>query len=120
MHESHERISRRARIAAVAALVIATLLAPPRAGATEPSSSRGFEADQLYHVNGIDTVNDFNGFLTVNIPIGPVFKTNGSLTYGFTLRYNSNFWDYRARTGGAVDDPKPRWSSGGGPTDVFP
>ena len=59
----------------IAALILAALLTRPLAASTEPTSSRGFAPDQVYHVTGIDAVNDFTGNLEVNIPIGPTFKT---------------------------------------------
>src|SRR4051794_34839183 len=86
------------RMAAVLAFFIVAGSVPARAS-SEPPSSRGFSPDQVYHVNGIDSVNDFTGNLDVTIPIGPTYKTNGTLTYAFTLHYHSNLWDYEEYEG---------------------
>lgn len=115
----HQLLSSERNIARLV-VVVAVALALPLQAATEPSSSRGFSPDQVYHVTGIDSVNDFTGNLNVAIPIGPTFKSNGSLTYGFVLTYNSNLWDYRVHGSAPRDDPKPHWDSGGDPTDAFP
>jgi RHS repeat-associated protein len=113
---------RRVSPLAAAVFFLLTAWAVPARATVEASSSRGFSPDQAYHVHGIDTVNDLTGNLDVTIPIGPTFKTNGSLTYAFSLRYHSNFWDYEEYFG---SDGRP---PGGVPThwdrhpplDAFP
>ena len=42
----------------------------------------------------MDTVNLFNGNLTIAIPIGQRYTVNGGLSYGLTLTYNSHLWDF--------------------------
>lgn len=103
----------------VTALILAALLTQPLAASTEPTSSRGFAPDQVYHFTGIDAVNDFTGNLEVKIPIGPAFKTNGTLTYSFTLSYHSNLWDYEEYTG-TVGRPTPYNWDHANPIDAFP
>ncbi|HEV7485035.1 MAG TPA: RHS repeat-associated core domain-containing protein [Thermoanaerobaculia bacterium] len=39
-----------------------------------------------------DSVNLFNGNLTVNLPLGPTFTPGGNLSYSFHLVYNGNAW----------------------------
>jgi len=71
------------------ALVPAGLLAD-----TFPSQERGFQAEKAYHLGDFDTINLFNGNLVLTIPIGGTYPVGGGLSYGLTLIYNSNAWDY--------------------------
>ena len=68
--------------------------------AEHPNEAHGFSADHVYSVHDVDTVNAFNGNMIIRIPIGPVFKVNGSLSYGLSLTYNSHCWRF-------VVDPPP-------------
>jgi RHS repeat-associated protein len=60
-----------------------------------PNIARGFAADKVFHVGDIDNVNLFNGNLTLIIPIGGSYSAGGGLSYGLTLVYNSNVWDFQ-------------------------
>jgi RHS repeat-associated protein len=62
-----------------------------------PHTARGFAADKAFHVGDIDSVNLFNGNLTLTIPLGGSYPAGGSLSYGLTLVYNSNVWDFQER-----------------------
>ena len=64
-------------------------------GLQDRADARGFKAESVFEVGEIDTVNLFNGNLTVNIPIGQQYSSNGFLKYGLTLSYNSSVWDLR-------------------------
>jgi RHS repeat-associated protein len=57
--------------------------------------SRGFRADQVYSFNDVDSVNALNGNLTVSVPLGTEYRTNGTLKYRFHAAYNSSIWNYR-------------------------
>ncbi len=59
-----------------------------------PNLARGYSADQAYQLSGLDSVNLYNGNLTLAIPLGQRFHVGGNLSYGLTLYYNSNVWDY--------------------------
>jgi YD repeat-containing protein len=59
-----------------------------------PNTARGFEPEKMYDFSAVDSVNMFNGNLTLHIPIGPKLAVNGQLPYQLTLMYNSNCWDY--------------------------
>jgi RHS repeat-associated protein len=120
MTDPSSRRTATSRLVSFAVMALALLIAAPVKSSTEPSNSRGFSPDQAYHVTGIDSVNDFTGNLGVTIPIGPTFKSNGTLTYAFTLRYNSNLWDYREHGSLPTDNPRPHWADGPAPTDAFP
>jgi len=61
---------------------------------------RGFSSEGLYSFDGLDSVDQMSGNLTVSIPLGPEYVSNGSLRYQFKLAYNSNLWDFVPRVAG--------------------
>jgi hypothetical protein len=63
-----------------------------------PSVARGFQADRVFAFNGIDNTNVFNGNLTVTIPIGTAYPSNGALQYRLMATYNSKNWDQEVYT----------------------
>jgi RHS repeat-associated protein len=56
--------------------------------------AKGFNPNVAYHMADFDAVNTFTGDLTLNVPLGPVYKSNGSLSYQFNLNYSPDFWSY--------------------------
>jgi hypothetical protein len=71
--------------------------------------ARGFQAERLYQFHDLDSVNLFNGNLTINIPIGQSYPNGGGMSYGLKLIYNSKVWDYRSQIvapGQIADDPR--------------
>ena len=63
--------------------------------AQKPASHElGFKPDRLYQFGELDSVNVFNGNMTINIPVGQRYTLGGSLGYEFRLVYNSKMWDY--------------------------
>jgi hypothetical protein len=81
--------------------VILLLLLVTMAGALfasqTPNTARGFSPGGTYHPLGIDTVNTFNGNLTLAIPIGQVYPIGGGLTYQLRLYANGNLWEAEDR-----------------------
>lgn len=59
-----------------------------------PEASRGFEAGKVYDSSQVDQIGLFNGNLTVSIPLGDGFQVGPSFGYQFSLRYNSNAWNF--------------------------
>ncbi|MCB1058129.1 MAG: RHS repeat protein, partial [Acidobacteria bacterium] len=84
-------------LGAVAVLALALPVVPVRADFTDwtqvPERARGISGASAYAVGELDTVNLFNGNLTLTLPLGPEFPVGPSLSYGFALRYNSLGWD---------------------------
>lgn len=78
---------RRLRLAALLTVAL------PLAAQQHPNVERGFQADKVYQLNGIDNVNVYNGNLSLSIPIGTEYPGNGTLKYNLTLVYNSKNWD---------------------------
>ena len=60
----------------------------------DPVTARGFAADKVYQFGDLDHVNLFNGNLLLTIPIGPSYPVSRHLSYGLTLVYNANLWDF--------------------------
>ena len=75
------------------ALLFAVSAALRLPAAQDSLVGRGFAPDKVYQVHGLDSVNTFNGNLEINIPIGPTYGSNGSLSYSFVLAYNSTAWE---------------------------
>ncbi|MEE8507949.1 MAG: hypothetical protein V3T07_02695, partial [Myxococcota bacterium] len=59
-----------------------------------PSQQRGLSADTAFQIGAVDRVNLFNGALTLTIPLGQSYPVGPNLSYGLTLSYSSNGWDY--------------------------
>ena len=107
-----------------AALITATLLVfPARLSAqVDPNLERGFAPEKPTTLGQIDSVNLFNGSLTLAIPIGQTYHVNGGLSYRFMLVYNSTVWDIstasaKGPTASGVDPrraltvmPTPGWA----------
>lgn len=70
------------------------LSALPAVGQSHPNRTKGFDPRGTYSIGEVDSVNLFNGALTVTIPLGPRYPV-GSSDYGFALVYNSNAWTVR-------------------------
>jgi hypothetical protein len=83
------------RTAALAALMIGSGVVA--LAQDHPNLERGFFADQAYQLSNIDSVNLYNGNLTLTIPIGQTYHVGGNLSYGLTLYYNSTVWDFQQR-----------------------
>jgi RHS repeat-associated protein len=77
---------------APAFVFIALLLAPRLVAEQAPNNALGFQPGKSFQMGDYDTVNLFNGNLTVALPVGPSFTPGGNLAYGFHLFYNGNAW----------------------------
>jgi RHS repeat-associated protein len=78
----------------VATLLFLALPALPAVAEQQPSRTRGHSADSVYQIGDLDTINHFNGNLTIAIPIGQNYSVSPQLSYRLTLAYNSSVWDY--------------------------
>ncbi|MEM7352412.1 MAG: hypothetical protein AAF657_16540, partial [Acidobacteriota bacterium] len=64
-------------------------------GAREhPHTEKGLGADTAYHQGQFDTVNLFNGNLTLDLSLGPTYPMRDGFSYGFGLNYNSVVWNF--------------------------
>ncbi len=62
-----------------------------------PNVARGLSAQGSAGGGNVDNINSFNGNLSVAIPLGQAFPVNGGLSYGLSLVYNSQVWEYEVR-----------------------
>lgn len=83
-------MSARLRVLLFVGLVAAgaTAVAQP-----DPTTERGVRPGLAYRVEGLDHVNLFNGTMTLNVPLGPTYPVNGTLSYGFIASYATNAWE---------------------------
>src|SRR4051812_12228649 len=72
-------------------LALATAL--PLLADPHPNLARGLGA-QAVQAGDIDHVNSFNGNLVLTIPVGGTYKASDHLSYGLTLNFNSNPWNF--------------------------
>ncbi len=79
-------------------ILIASLLyvalAGPTAAQQPQSHQRGVTADTAFQVGAIDSINLFSGNLSLRLPLGQSYPVGPTLSYGFTLTYNSSGWDF--------------------------
>jgi RHS repeat-associated protein len=54
---------------------------------------------------GIDTINPFNGNLTLSVPLGPTYPVGPELSFQLSLFYNSQVWENESAAG--ESDPTP-------------
>lgn len=98
----------------VAAGIVLLILATSGFAGQHPNTAKGFNANSVYAVNGIDNINIFNGNLTLAIPIGPAFEIGGGVTYQLRLYSNGNLWSPEERVD--LDDETSADCSDNGPT----
>lgn len=97
-------------LTALACAVLA-LLAPGRLAAQgagtfveeDSNLGRGFDATKAFDSSGIDTVNTFNGNLSLAIPLGFEYPLGGGFGFQLALRYNSSVWDFKTFPASRVD-----------------
>jgi YD repeat-containing protein len=96
LHRDQRRTSSPLLRALLAVALLLGFASPPlRAEMHHPNNDRGIQPNKVYDVLGLDTVNTYNGNLTVKLPIGQARANNGSMTWGLNLVYNSKIYDYR-------------------------
>ena len=61
----------------------------------DPAAAQGY-VDNTFHDSSFDSINEFNGQLTVPISVGPEYPVGPSLKLQLMLTYNSKVWDYGA------------------------
>ncbi|HEV3077070.1 MAG TPA: RHS repeat-associated core domain-containing protein [Thermoanaerobaculia bacterium] len=69
----------------------------PAAADPHPNTEGGVDVAQAFQLGDVDSINLFNGALTVAVPIGIRFPVNGNFSYQLTLVANSNPWDFSNR-----------------------
>lgn len=85
----------------LAFLIFASVSVGARAQQSHVNQARGFNANQVYSVHDLDSVNVFNGNLVLGLPIGGTYKAGPDLSYSLKLFYNSNVWTHYEVAGGS-------------------
>lgn len=99
------------------ATILGVLLATSAAAQVHPTIERGLPAGRMLAAGTIDSVNGFNGSVTLAIPIGQRWQVGGGrLGWQLLATYNSNVWSFQKRTDGGTTytqaHPNPRGNSG--------
>jgi YD repeat-containing protein len=74
-------------------------LALPLFAAQHVNLAKGFNANSVYQTNDYDSVNAFNGNLTLSVPIGNTYAVTDGFPLKFVLYNNSNVWESETYTG---------------------
>jgi RHS repeat-associated protein len=83
------------RLKTLLPLLALLLAALPALADVHPNTAPGFPADQSFNAGDVDTVNLFNGALTLKVPIGITYPVNGNFSYSLKLTYNSSPWLFK-------------------------
>lgn len=76
-----------------AILLLACVVSLPALAQRHPNVAKGIDPSKSYGAGSIDTINHFNGSLSLAIPVGQSFPISSRLSYGLSAHYNSNVWD---------------------------
>jgi RHS repeat-associated protein len=77
-----------------AIVLLLSLMGAPLYAGVDTILAHGFHPNTAYQVSPFDNVNLYSGELNVSIPIGPTYKTNGSLSYQFSLQHSRAVWAF--------------------------
>lgn len=78
-------------------LFLLVTLASPALGEDHPNVSRGFSPEKVYAKSGNESVDIQNGNVALTIPLGQRFPVDAGFSYGLSLIYNSEIWDFSVR-----------------------
>lgn len=92
----------------LAFLAIPTVLAGATLAQTHPNLERGLSVGKAYQIGDVESVNLYNGILSIAIPLGQKYSAGGDLSYSFVLRYSSNVWNHNPVTFVWDCDPPPQ------------
>jgi RHS repeat-associated protein len=76
-------------------LLLSTVVGAQSGPDNDPAAAQGY-VDNTFHDSSFDSINEFNGQLTVPISLGPEYPVGPSLKLQLMLTYNSKVWDYGA------------------------
>ncbi len=88
-------------------LVVATLTVSPVSAQVEDGDdgrvARGLSSPTAYEFDQLDSINLFNGSLTLVVPLGIEYPLRDGFGYRFVLTYNSNLWRFEQEGNGEQD-----------------
>lgn len=70
-----------------------------------PDTERGARPGLAYRLEGLDTVNMFNGTFNVALPLGAAYPVGGTLSYSLTAHYATNAWESMTHEEDIEGDP---------------
>lgn len=100
--------SRSKSFLAIPVITFVFCLLQSAAAQTTAVLDRGLKGE-TFLTDTIDSVNLFNGNLSLRIPIGPTYHVGGNLNYQLTLSYNASVWEYKSELqnrGGTLIDTR--------------
>lgn len=75
-------------------VLFVVVLVHPAAAQVHPNHAQGFEPQRAFEIGGLENVDLFNGNLNLSIPIGGTYPVGGEFSYGLTLSYTGNVWEW--------------------------
>lgn len=83
------------RAALLSSFLALAAFAPAQAQ-EHPNVARGFNPSGAFAAGGLDTINQFNGNLMIDLPLGQSYPVNAGLSYRLNLVYNSQVWEHQS------------------------
>lgn len=81
--------------------------AEAQAATQHPALAQGTGEESTFRLSGLDSVNLFNGNLTLSVPLGSTYAVGGNLSYGLNLIYNSSAgWELEEPENAFCTDPQ--------------
>jgi len=74
-----------------------------------PNLERGFAPEKSIFFSEPDSINAFNGGLTLSVPLGFEYPLTDAFSYGFVLSYSSNPWDFVVHRNSGPDPDPDSW-----------
>jgi len=75
-------------------IALSLFLAAALCGQDAQTTARGFSPTGVSASSDVDNVNLFNGNLTVSIPISPSYPLDGGASYGISMTFTGQPWDF--------------------------
>ncbi len=75
----------------------------------DPDTATGY-VNNMFHHSSVDSINLYNGSLTIPIPIGPSYPVGPKLKFQAMLTYSSKVWEYGHPSRSAPPDFGNLWS----------
>ncbi len=100
------------RSGAISAMAVLSLvltrsaLLAQRGPDNDPDGLQGY-VDNVFHHSSVDSVNLYNGQLSVPIAIGPSYPIGPALKLQLVMTYGSRIWEYGHPSGSPIVTPKP-------------
>lgn len=70
----------------------------------DPDKAGGLSEPTLYHQTALDSINLYNGSLSVKIPLGGTYPLDSGFSYGFQLNFSSDMWHEESRDCGGPNN----------------